>query len=108
MLFTQKVESMHAINERLLDYKKNKKRRAVKKWDKSYPIYEATQYLDNLDLLNLLLVNKEWRKRLTKRVYRVILDRTSNTLTKKQRKAIWIALLSPVTPTVLFIITAKS
>ena len=108
MLFTQKVESMHAINERLLDYKKNKKSRAVKKWDKLYPIYEATQYLDNLDLLNLLLVNKEWRKRLTKRVYRVILDRTSNTLTKKQRKAIWIALLSPVTPTVLFIITAKS
>lgn len=96
MLYIQRAESDASLKDQLLDLRKSKKHRAAEKWGKLYPFYEAVDYLEPKDLAQLLLVNREWKKRLSKRVYRVVMRRFGNKITLPQRKSIWIALLKPV------------
>lgn len=96
MLTIQRAESDAALKEYAVELRLKKRQRAAPKWGKLYPIYEAAAYLGIADLVTLLAVNKEWRRKLFKRVYRVMLGRDGNNLSNRQRKAIWVALLSPV------------
>jgi len=55
----------------------------------------SNSFLDLKDLLTLLMVNKDWRKRFYKKVYRVIFHRYGNNFTPEQRKSLWTQILNP-------------
>ena len=98
LLTNQQQELRKTLRNELVIYSTNweKEKRSYKKWGDLYYIYKTLQYLELKDLLNILSVNKEWRKRFNRKICRVIFDRYGQILTSKQRNCIWLQLIQPV------------
>ena len=79
-----------------MDHKNLKRILNQSKWDKFYPIYLSLDFLDTIDLIKLLELDKESRKLFKKKVYRTIFYNFDMELTQKQRFQIWHTILEIV------------
>ena len=84
------------MKEKFSNYRATKKERAQNKWKGQYPVYLALDFLEPVDLVKLLELNKEYRQMFRKRVYRTIFNNFSQRIMTKQRSPIWTNLLEPV------------
>lgn len=87
---------MKLLKETFPNYRATKKERAQKKWKEMYPVYLALDFLEPIDLVKLLELNKETRQIFRKRVYRTIFNNFSQKITTSQRSVIWTNILEPV------------
>ena len=69
LLIYQQIEQRNNIFIELTKYKMNKAKTVRKKWGKLLYMHGTLEFLELCDLLKLLIVNKEWRKRLIKKIY---------------------------------------
>ena len=92
----QQLEQQANVKVQATNYALHKEKQAKEKWGKLYHIYKALEYLELKDLLNILSVSKQLKKRFHKKAFRIIFDRYGNSITQKQRVQLWIQLIQPV------------
>lgn len=67
------------------------------KWANIYPIIKAIEYLPLKERLKLLLVSKEWRSQLEKKVVKSFLvKQPNNKVIEKKRIELWLMILKYV------------
>ena len=96
MIQFHQIEEQINIKNQATKYSLLKEKQAKEKWGKLYDIYKSLEYLELKDLLNILCVNKQWKKRFHKKAFRIIFDRYGNTFSQKQRVQLWLHLTHPV------------
>ena len=89
MILGQKREFDELVRERIKYYPITKEKKAQTKWEKFYPIRLSFDFLEPVDLVKLLSLDKKTRALFKRKVYRTIFYNFGEKITSKQRFQIW-------------------
>jgi len=89
MILAQKREFDELVRERIKNYSHTKEKKAQTKWERFYPIRLALDYLEPVDLVKLLSLDKKTRALFKNKVYRTIYYNFGEKITSKQRFQTW-------------------
>jgi hypothetical protein len=92
----QKEQIDRVLRLRIKQADFSKKKRAQAKWERLHPLYLALDYLEPKDLVKILILNKHYRTKFKKRVYRTVFMNYGNKITMDQRHHCWFNILDVV------------